>query len=55
MQKIELHVIPIIIMQGNLTALMIAIHNGMSGVIEALLRAKPDVNIIATEVCLCHT
>ena len=44
-----------IIVQASATALMMAIYHGLSGVIEALLRAKPDVNITATGVCLCHT
>ena len=43
-----------IVMQASATALMMAIYHGLSGVIEALLRAKPDVNITATGVCLCH-
>ena len=37
-----------------MTALMMAIYHGLSGVIEALLRAKPDVNITATGVCLAY-
>ena len=44
----------IIIMQANATALMMAIYHGLSGVVEALLRAKPDVNITATGVRLPH-
>ena len=51
----KLHVILFIVMQASATALMMAIYHGLSGVIEALLRAKPDVNITATGVCLCHT
>ena len=43
-----------IVMQASATALMMAIYHGLSGVIEALLRAKPDVNNIATGVRLCH-
>ena len=42
------------IMQANATALMMAIYHGLSGVVEALLRAKPDVNITATGVRLPH-
>ena len=41
-------------MQANATALMMAIYHGLSGVVEALLRAKPDVNITATGVRLHH-
>ena len=50
-----IYVIIFIVMQASATALMMAIYHGLSGVIEALLRAKPDVNITATGVCLCHT
>ena len=39
-------------MEASATALMMAIYHGLSGVLEALLRAKPDVNITATGVCL---
>ena len=49
------NVILFIVMQASATALMMAIYHGLSGVIEALLRAKPDVNISATGVRLCHT
>ena len=49
-----IYVIRFIVMQASATALMMAIYHGLSGVIEALLRAKPDVNITATGVCLCH-
>ena len=49
-----LYVFLFIVMQASATALMMAIYHGLSGVIEALLRAKPDVNITATGVCLCH-
>ena len=48
------YVILFIVMQASATALMMAIYHGLSGVIEALLRAKPDVNITATGVCLHH-
>ena len=44
----------IFIMQANATVLMMAIYHGLSGVVEALLRAKPDVNITATGVRLHH-
>ena len=44
----------IFIMQANATVLMMAIYHGLSGVTEALLRTKPDVNITATGVCLHH-
>ena len=44
----------IFIMQANATALMMAIYHGLSGVVEALLRAEPDVNITATGVRLPH-
>ena len=47
-------VMVIFIMQANATALMMAIYHGLSGVVEALLRAKPDVNITATGVRLPH-
>ena len=53
--RFNLHVIIFIVMQASATALMMAIYHGLSGVIEALLRAKPDVNITATGVCHCHT
>ena len=44
----------IFIMQANITVLMMAIYHGLSGVTEALLGTKPDVNITATGVCLHH-
>ena len=34
------------ILQDGVTALMVAIHHGSSGVTEVLLGAKADVNII---------
>ena len=50
-----IYIILFIVMQASATALMMAIYHGLSGVIEALLRAKPDVNITTTGVCLRHT
>ena len=52
--KLQVMDIIFFIMQASATALMMAIYHGLSGVVEALLRAKPDVNITATGVCLCH-
>ena len=52
--KLQVMDIIIFIMQASATALMMAIYHGLSGVVEALLRAKPDVNITATGVCLHH-